>query len=457
MSVTTPRQSDLQPAQQETAVLVGLSIDANPAALAESERSMAELAELAATAGAKVADSVLQRRFAPDPASFVGSGKIEEIRIACELRQADLIIFDDELSGSQIRNIEKMTGRKVIDRTMLILDIFASRAQSREGKLQVELAQQQYRLSRLVGMGQSLSRLGGGIGTRGPGESQLESDRRHINRRIRYLKQSLKEIAERRSRTRKQRQENEILTLAVVGYTNAGKSTLINRLCATDLLTADQVFATLDPAVRRLQLPDQSEVLLVDTVGFIRKLPHELVDAFQSTLEEVSVADAILQVIDASDPDAASQMAVVESLLVKLNAAGKPRFFVFNKMDNLPQGPDLADPDQIDLDPVGLDPFLAAALPTGHRQQAFLVSALTGDGLDTLISAIGDLNARGQMAATLLIPYASAGLLEYVRLNGRLDNLEYLPEGIKVSIHIRHSHFSPLRPFIRLAEKPEEQ
>ena len=456
MNTTNPVLTGLGISSTEVAVLAGLALSSSPAAIDEAERSLAELAELARTAGATVVASVLQRRQSPDPAFLIGRGKLEEIRDACDSLEATLIIFDDELSGSQIRNIEKLTGRKVIDRTMLILDIFAGRAQSREGKLQVELAQQKYRLSRLVGMGQALSRLGGGIGTRGPGESQLESDRRHINRRINYLKRALAEVGERRDRTRQQRQESDILTIAVVGYTNAGKSTLINHLCSADLITADQVFATLDPAVRRLKLPDQDEVLLIDTVGFIRKLPHELVDAFQSTLEEVTGADAILQVIDASDPDAATQMAVVEDLLVRLQAAGKPRLFVFNKTDTLPHGPDLADPDRDDREPSGLTPELAAALPTGHRQQAFLVSAKNGDGIETLISAISELAAQGQIKAVLLIPYSSAGLVEHIRQHGRIDQLEYLAEGIAVKAHVKCSHFSPLRPFIQLAEKDEK-
>lgn len=440
----------------ETAILAGLALNSSPAAVDEAERSLAELAELAAAAGARVAGSVLQRRQSPDPAYWIGRGKVEEIREACQALSANLVIFDDELSGSQIRNIEKLTDCKVIDRTMLILDIFAGRAQSKEGKLQVELAQQQYRLSRLVGMGQALSRLGGGIGTRGPGESQLESDRRHINRRIGYLKRSLAEISERRDRTRRQRQSNDVMTFAVVGYTNAGKSTLINHLCSADLLTADQVFATLDPSVRRLRLPDQSEVLLVDTVGFIRKLPHELVEAFQSTLEEVTDADAVIQVIDASDPDAATQMAVVEELLVRLEAAGKPRLMVFNKTDLLPAGPDLADPDLDDPMPTGLAPSLEGLLPGGSRQPAFLVSARTGDGIDSLLKAIADQAASGQLVLSLLLPYSSSGLTEYIRQNGRIDSLEYLAEGIAVQAHIKCSHFGPLRPFVKLAETSEK-
>jgi GTPase len=445
------------PLQPEIAILVGLALDNRPASRQESERSLLELAELARTAGATVAASFLQSRPTPDPATYIGKGKAEEISKACEEHQAGVVIFDDELSGSQIRNIEKICDAKIIDRTMLILDIFARHARSREGKLQVELAQLQCRLSRLVGLGQSLSRLGGGIGTRGPGESQLESDRRHINRRILFLKRSLDDLSGQRDRTRTHRRENELLTLAVVGYTNAGKSTLINRLCTTSLLVADQVFATLDPAVRRMKLPDQGEVLLIDTVGFIRKLPHELVDAFHSTLEEVTGADAILQVIDAADPDAASQMAVVEDLLVRLNAAGKPRFFVFNKIDKISAVIESEEPDQIDLEPSGLSKTLAAALPSGQRQQAFLISALSGDGVDELIRAISELASKSQAEASLLIPYRDAGLLDYIRQNGHLDQLDYRPDGIYVRIHIRYSHFNALRPYIQLAENTKEQ
>ena len=443
--------------EPERAVLAALVLNNQALGIEEAERSLDELAELAETAGARVVGRSLQRRQAPDPAYWIGQGKVLELRAACEAQNAGLIIFDNELTGSQIRNLENLTNRKVLDRTFLILDIFAQRARSREGKLQVEMAQQQYRLSRLVGLGQSLSRLGGGIGTRGPGESKLESDRRHINRRILYLKSALAELTEQRNRTRQQRHEREMLTFAVVGYTNAGKSTLINRLCASDLLTADHVFATLDPTVRRLPLADGSPVLLVDTVGLIRKLPHHLIDAFQATLEEAADADAILEVIDASDPDAAAQMAVVEDLLVRLGAAGKPRFFIFNKMDRLAGGPDQADPDQIDLEPAGLNPALTASLPTGQRQPSFLVSALKGDGLDALKQAIADFSDSKQLSADLLLPYPEAGLLDYIRQHGHLDSVSYLPEGILAAIHIRYSHFNPLRPFVRLAERQEER
>ncbi len=444
--------------RQERAILATLVLNESGAAgQEEAAHSLDELAELAESAGAVVVGRAMQRRPAPDPAYFVGKGKVQELREACAAQSADLIIFDDELTGSQIRNIENLTDCKVIDRTLLILDIFARRARSREGKLQVELAQQQYRLTRLVGLGQALSRLGGGIGTRGPGESKLESDRRHINRRVLYLKQALDELTEQRDRTRRQRQENEMLTFAVVGYTNAGKSTLINKLCQSSLLTADQVFATLDPSVRRLPLPDGNPVLLVDTVGLIRKLPHHLVEAFQATLEEASEADAILEVIDTADPDAAAQMAVVEDLLVRLDAAGKPRFFVFNKIDLLPNEPDVADPDQIDAEPAGLSSELYAKLPVGQRKQAFLVSALNGGGLDSLRQAIIDFCTASQMSCEILLPYPQAGLLAYVRRYGRLDQVSYLPEGISASIHIGYSHFNPLRPYVRLAEKAEER
>ncbi|MGI6334833.1 MAG: GTPase HflX [Saccharofermentanales bacterium] len=453
--VETIAQSDRE--RVERAVLAGLAIGSDPAVLDQAERSLTELAELARAAGAEVVGSLMQRRQVADPAYLIGRGKAEELRAACETLDADLVVFDEELTGSQIRNLEKLIGCKVVDRTLLILDIFASRAQSREGKLQVELAQQQYRLSRLIGMGQSLSRLGGGIGTRGPGETKLESDRRHINRRITYLKRALSDLGEHRQRTRKQRQVNDIMTIAVVGYTNAGKSTLINKLCSSDLFVMDQVFATLDPAVRRLMLPDQIEVLLIDTVGFIRKLPHHLVDAFHSTLEEVTSADAILQIVDVSDPDVAAQMAVVEALLLRLQAAGKPRLIVFNKIDVLATTPTPADPDRDDFAPSGLPADLAGLIPAGQSRQAFLVSAVTGEGIDTLLDAISELARKNQIQADLIIPYASAGLLDYICRHGRIIDLDYLNTGIAVTMAIKYSHFSPLRHFVRLAEKPEKR
>jgi len=369
----------------------------------------------------------LQHRQAPDPATFLGKGKLEEISRSAEVLGATMLICDDELSGSQIRNIENLTGLKVIDRTFLILDIFAQRARSREGQLQVELALQQYRLSRLIGLGQALSRLGGGIGTRGPGESQLESDRRHINRRINTLKRALAEVASRRDQTRKQRQSQDILTLAVVGYTNAGKSTLINSLCQADLLTLDQVFATLDPAARRLTLPDQQPVILIDTVGFIRKLPHQLVDAFRSTLEEVTQADAILHVLDASDPQADIQRDVVEQLLNELGAAGKPRLTVLNKIDLI--GPD---------ERSGL-PLLAG------KDTVQLVSARTGEGLADLVAAVARLAAEQFIPIDLILPYDKAGWVSRIEQQGKIERIDYTEEGIKVKARVRPALFHPLQ------------
>jgi len=416
-----------QDQEQEKAIIVGLVTDSGAAAAEIAERSLDELAELADAAGAAVVSRALQHRSAPDSATYLGKGKLEEVARAAQELEATLLIFDDELSGSQIRNVEQLTQMKVVDRTFLILDIFAQRAKSAEGKLQVELAQQQYRLSRLVGLGQSLSRLGGGIGTRGPGESQLESDRRHINRRINTLKQALVEVAARRQQTRQQRQSQDILTLAVVGYTNAGKSTLLNTLCHAELLTMDQLFATLDPAARRLELPDQQPVILIDTVGFIRKLPHHLVDAFRSTLEEVTQADAILHVIDCSDPQAQTQREVVEQLLNELGAAGKPRLTVLNKIDLV-------------------GPFERSGLNLlGGKDKFIPISARTREGIPELIEAIGQLAAEQFVPVNLVIPYSKAGWVDRIEQQGKIEQLDYLEDGIHLSARVRIAAFNQLK------------
>lgn len=442
-------------AEAEKAILVGISFGTTSAELEEAELSLAELEELAITAGAQVVGQISQRRTAPDPAYLIGKGKVEELAAACLELGADTVIFDVELSSAQMKNIEQLTGCKVLDRTLVILDIFASRARSHEGKLQVELAQLQYRLSRLTGMGTILSRLGGGIGTRGPGETKLESDRRHINRRIHVLRRALKDVARRRDRTRQRRFDQEVLTFAVVGYTNAGKSTLINKLCESDLLTADQVFATLDPSVRRLDLAESGYVLLVDTVGLIRRLPHHLVEAFQATLQEAAQADAILQVIDASAPDAAAKMAITEQLLDQLGAVTQPRFYVFNKMDLL-EAPASADPDQVELEPSGLLPDLHNSLAQSRGRQAFLVSAKSGQGLAELKQAIADQASGNLLAVKLMLPYAETGQLDYIRRFGQIEELDYLPEGIRAAVRIRYSHYAPLKPFVMLADKQKE-
>ncbi len=445
------------PGNQERAIVAGLVRGSTADEIQEGRESLDELEQLAMAAGAQVVGRISQNKQTPDPAWLIGKGKIEELKEASRKLHADTLIFDEELSGSQIRNIEEATGCKVIDRTFLILDIFAGRARSREGILQVELAQLQYRLSRLTGLGRSLSRLGGGIGTRGPGESKLESDRRHINRRIQHLRQTLSRVERRRDQTRQRRQERDIPTIAVVGYTNAGKSTLINQLCGSDLFVADQVFATLDPSVRRLSFEDQNTILLVDTVGLIRRLPHHLIDAFHATLEEVTEADAILEVIDVTAPDVATRMAIVEQLLVELGAGALPRFYVFNKIDLLPTPIATADPDEIDLSPSGLPPDLSEALAKSRGRPAFLASAATGQGIEALRQALSDYAKSRMMAMSLLLPYEQAGLVDDIRRYGHIDDLQYLPEGIKAAVHIRYSHYKMLRPYVLLEKKEEEQ
>ena len=301
----------------------------------DAESSMDELSELAKTAGAEELARVLQKREAYEPATVIGEGKLAEVKELCGSLGAELLIFDCELTASQIRNVEDETDVRVIDRTMLILDIFAGRAVSREGKLQVELAQLKYRLPRLMGIGASLSRLGGGIGTRGPGETQLETDRRHIRRRIDKLSAELKELEERRGYARDRRKKDSVQVGAIVGYTNAGKSTLLNLLTGADVLAEDKLFATLDPTSRAIELPDGRSLLLVDTVGLIRRLPHHLVEAFKSTLEEAACADIIIHVCDVSDPEAAEKADVTLKTLADLGAAEIPVVTVLNKCDLL--------------------------------------------------------------------------------------------------------------------------
>jgi len=336
---------------------------------ADSEQTLLELQDLASSAGARVVGKVLQRSYEPDPATLVGRGKAEEIRAAAHAVKADLVVFDHDLTPSQLRNLENMLGLKVIDRTQLILDIFASRARSREGQLQVELAQLNYLLPRLSGRGTLLSRLGGGIGTRGPGEQQLEYDRRRIRRRIRTLREAIEHVRSQRALHRAHRRARQYLTVALVGYTNAGKSTLFNALTSAQVATSPRLFATLDPTVRALPLESRRPVLLSDTVGFIRKLPTHLVAAFRATLEELEDAGLLLQVTDASHPEHEQQDAAVEGLLETLGVATTPRLHVWNKIDLL-EATDLK------------------RLPQGPRDAA--VSAKTGDGLRQLLQRIDE-------------------------------------------------------------------
>ncbi len=353
--------------RREVAVLIGLRWPHQ--SRWDAEDSLEELAQLAMSAGAEPAFRVLQERFLPNPRTLIGPGKAEEVRAICE-EGVDLVIFDDDLTGSQQRNLEATLGRKVVDRTGLILDIFAQRARSREGKLQVELAQLKYLLPRLTGHGGELSRLGGGIGTRGPGETQLEVDRRRIRRRIVKIEEELEKVRRHRALLRRHRQKRALPTAAVVGYTNAGKSSLLNALTHAALPVADKFFATLDPTLRKVIVPGGREILLSDTVGFIRKLPHQLVEAFKATLEEVRASDLLLHVIDISHPDWQNQSQAVMAVLGELGAAAKPLISVYNKVDKLPHPEAVA--------------FLA------RRPRSVVVSARTGAGLDDLKHAMAE-------------------------------------------------------------------
>lgn len=377
----------------------------------DAEVSLNELAELADTAGAEVKAKILQKRETPDKATYIGSGRLEDIKEICGSDDITLIIFDEELSGSQLRNLEKATDCRVIDRTMLILDIFASHAHSAEGRLQVELAQLQYLLPRLAGQGAEMSRLGGGIGTRGPGESKLESDRRHIRRRIQALRQQLTSVELQRKTRRARRKKDEVDTVAIVGYTNAGKSTLMNALTNAGVLAEDKLFATLDPTARGLKLPDGRQVLLIDTVGFVRRLPHHLVDAFRSTLEEASEADVILNICDASNPEAAEHLEVTRKLLGELGCGDRPILPVLNKCDvaDLNNLPDM-----------------------GRRE--ICISAKTGDGLPALLEAIAEALPPDRKKVTLLIPFSEGALAERCRREGVVESEEYIPEGNRMTV-----------------------
>ena len=374
----------------------------------DSEESLDELESLTNTAGGIVIQRVLQKRQKPEPGTYIGSGKAQELGLACQAMEIDLVIFDDELTGAQARNIEEMLcGARVIDRTQLILDIFAQRAQSHEGKLQVELAQLKYSLPRLIGLGSILSRLGGGIGTRGPGESQLEIDRRHIKRRITDLDHELKELSRQRGLRRARREKTGQDIVALVGYTNAGKSTLLNALSGANVLAEDKLFATLDPVMRKVDLPENRECLLIDTVGFIKKLPHQLVEAFKSTLEETLAADLILIVSDASSDQCAQQRAVVLDVLNQLGASGKPMLEVLNKCDAMLEKP----------------------LPT---MESIPISAKTGEGLEDLREAISKRISALRHRVRMVIPYAQGNILSMIHEKGQIVSEEYGAEGTEV-------------------------
>ncbi len=390
--------------EPEVAVLVGIDMG-----LYNAQVSMDELEELARTAGAVVAAKIIQKRDKPDSATYVGSGRLEEIKAFTEANDVDLLIFDGELTPSQQRNIEDETDIRVIDRTTLILDIFAARARSNEGKIQVELAQLKYSLPRLGGKGAEMSRLGGGIGTRGPGESKLESDRRHIHRRIQSLQEELVQIAKRRENLRARREKDGVETVAIVGYTNAGKSTLMNTLTNAGVLAENKLFATLDPTSRALTLPDGRTVMLIDTVGLVRRLPHQLVDAFRSTLEEAANATVIINLCDASDECCTEHLNVTMNLLAALGCADKPIISVLNKCD-----------------------LCGGSFVLPAQGEFVMISAKTGEGLGNLLAKIQLSLPLTRRKAELLIPYNEGGLVNYIREEGILIKEDYRADGIYV-------------------------
>jgi len=396
---------------KERVILVGVSEQDGD----DAEDSLAELAELVKTAGASVAGTLIQKRELIHPGTYVGTGKVAEIAELLEHTWATGIVCDDELSPAQLKNLETMLNTKVMDRTLIILDIFAARATTSEGKIQVELAQLKYRLSRLTGLGRSMSRLGGGIGTRGPGEKKLEIDRRLINDRIAQLNRELKEVVKHREIARAKRERNAVPVVAIVGYTNAGKSTLLNHLTDAEVLEEDKLFATLDPTTRMLELEGHQQVLLTDTVGFIRKLPHHLIEAFKSTLEEAKYADYIIHVVDASNPQRDKQMYIVYETLDHLGVKNKKILTLFNKIDI-----------RTDDDP--LQDFRA-----DHVLQ---ISATENVGLDAVKDVLQEMLREDKIYIERVIPYAQAGVLQLVRNKGELVSEEYVPEGISIRAYV---------------------
>lgn len=391
----------------------------------DAEASLAELKELVKSAGAEPVFTVTQNLKRPETGTYVGTGKLQEIADICKQQEIDLLVFDCELSPTQIRNIEAETDTRTIDRTMLILDIFALRARSKEGKLQVELAQLKYLMPRLTGKGVAMSRLGGGIGTRGPGETKLETDRRHINRRMETLKSELAEVEQHRSMLRKRREKDGVITCAIVGYTNAGKSTLMNYLTDAGVLAQDKLFATLDPTSRALKLPSGVTVMMIDTVGLVRRLPHHLVEAFRSTLEEAALSDIILNVCDASSDEARVHMQVTTDLLNSLGCGDTPIITVLNKCDLLEE----------ESFPQEIGSYVK-------------ISAKNGTGIDDLLKAVDDNLPVRVKRVSLLIPFSDAGLVAEIRKNATLISEEYVAEGIKVEAILDEKLYSKAEKYI---------
>lgn len=408
----------------ERAVLVGLNADVFPAEQTATDETLEELEALLETAGGFCTAKILQNRHAPDAHSFIGEGKAQEVRMLIEATECTMAVFDNELSPGQIRALEEILGVTVLDRSALILDIFAQRAKTREGRLQVELAQYKYLLPRLAGMGKSLSRQGGGIGTRGPGETKLESDRRHIRERIARLETELQQVRQVRAVQRERRQKNSVPVVAIVGYTNAGKSTLLNQLTGAGIPANNRLFDTLDTTSRQLTVSDNLDVILSDTVGFISKLPHHLVDAFRATLEELEYADVLLHVIDASDPHRAEHIAVVEKLIRQLAREGTPVVNVYNKAD-------LVEPTEI---PVGED--------------VVAISAQNGDNMSGLLKAIEKAVDRGLHHVKLCLPYSMGGMVERLHDAAQVKHVEYTAEGIEIQAVVDEILYGQVREYV---------
>lgn len=401
---------------EERVILFAVEPDErNSRSTMETEACLDELEELVRTAGAVAVARSIQKRERVHPGHYLGKGKIEELKMMVEAYGASGVVCDDELSPAQLKNLERMLETKVMDRTIVILDIFAGRAISGEGKIQVELAQLKYRLSRLTGMGASMSRLGGGIGTRGPGEKKLETDRRYIKDRIAELNSAAKEIQTHRELLRSQRGKKGTPVVSLVGYTNAGKSTLINKLTDAGVLAEDRLFATLDTTTRKVELPNGSEILLTDTVGFIQKLPHHLVQAFRATLEELKYADILLHVVDASNPNRQEQMQVVYKTLEDLGCSDTPVITVFNKMDR--------------------DVELPLPMDTKAREIA-QVSAFTGDGLNGMLGMVENLLKSFRKSMVVLVPYTEGGLIGWVHGRCEIIREEHTPEGVLLEVYV---------------------
>ena len=409
---------------QERAVLVGLNADCFTKAQTATDETLEELEALLETAGGFCTGKVLQNRHTPDPHSFIGEGKAQEVKMLVEFTQSTMVVFDNELSPGNIRALEEIIGVTVLDRSALILDIFAQRAKTKEGRLQVELAQYQYLLPRLSGMGKSLSRQGGGIGTRGPGETKLESDRRHIRERIDRLKGELEQVRQVRSVQRERRMKNSVPVVAIVGYTNAGKSTLLNRLTDAGIPANNRLFDTLDTTSRQLKVSDNLDVILSDTVGFIAKLPHHLVDAFRATLEELEYADLLLHVIDSADPNREEHIEVVDRLIAKLAKSGTQVLRCYNKAD-LVEATDI---------PIGED--------------VVRISAKQGYGMQQLLDAIERTLGHSRHQILVTLPYAMGGMLETLHNNAQVLSTDYTAEGIVVETIVDDILYGRLKQYI---------